>query len=168
VAPRGPVPLYCSPAHKQAAYGKRRRAEASKRGDDGRGLSIERRVPRAPKKSRPKTINCAWCGKTVAVGRKGPIPLYCSRAHSQLAYMKRRTDRIADALGRTEASWQAALEAAAAERQALVGALMFYADRANYVVIAEPGPWSLQRSEPAVMRDAGRRASEALDQAPGR
>ncbi len=111
---------------------------------------------------RPKTINCAWCGKTVVVGRKGPIPLYCGRAHSQLAYSKRRNDRLANALAQTEASRQAALEALEAERQALVGALRFYADRSNYVLTAETDPPRGQHAQPAVIRDGGRRASEAL------
>jgi hypothetical protein len=97
-------------------------------------------------------VNCAWCGKVVPVAQKGPIPIYCGRAHAQLAYSRRRTERLYAEISDSVAG----LEAAKAETESLIRVLTFYADPSNYAGA------SRNPSRSAIDRDGGRRAAEAL------
>jgi hypothetical protein len=87
--------------------------------------------------SRPDTVNCAWCGEPVPVARKGPVRMYCGKAHKELAYLKRRSASVDAGMARAEA-----------QTHRLAQALAFYADPSNYVS--------------AVQQDGGRLAREAL------
>jgi endogenous inhibitor of DNA gyrase (YacG/DUF329 family) len=153
VKPQGPIPMYCSRLHCQRAYEKRR-AER---------IAAER-AGKVVADGRPKTVKCAWCGKVVPVAQKGPLRMYCSRAHGQLAYWKRRSERIDSEIAEREATKEADLEASRAEARSLRRVLRFYADPSNYVAPPRRSRSSRKKSGSAVEQDGGRRAAEALRQ----
>jgi hypothetical protein len=152
LAPEGPIPMYCCRRHGQMAY-ESRRAER-----------IRAEIAGVPSpETRPKTVNCAWCGKVVPVAATGPLPKYCGRAHGQLAYSKRRAERLDAEITSREARTQAALDVAEAKVKSLARALRFYADPLNYAAPGRRARSETKKSGSAVDQDGGRRATKALN-----
>ena len=101
VGSRGPLPRFCSPSCRRQARGQQQRAtQAEPSAPDGHDGDVDADTATGAhghsggrRRAPGQQVACGWCRQLITVGRRGPVPKWCSASCRHRAWEQERAAR---------------------------------------------------------------------------